>query len=865
MNILPSTNSSDAPLLNTSSLKETLHPTTEIVKAALNTSSVAASSPPSRVMPLPADADIQTIKQYVAEWGRENYVKNLQTAKTIILFLNTLQAGKLAKALIFDDTTFALPNIFHTKIIKENLTRLEIHSNNLEYIPSNIKNLKNLMFLDLSGCSRLTQLPEEIGEMEKLILLNCNDCISLMHIPQQVDQLNKLVKLGLNGCHALISLPDTIKNKHMADGHTLMTRAVTEKNMEELKLLKRLGSDVNCPGSSNEELSNQGATPLLTAIYRNDQVMANMLIKELGANVNQSGGDGTTPLVEAASKNNLELVKLLIKSEAFVNQATREGMTAMDVALWEGNAAMVVLLEKERVDINSPLGNGETPLTRAVSNKKEEIVQLLIEKLDADINQSDATGQTPMTTAVIMNDPEMVHLLNRLGKEAASLNPLNQAANDGHTPLTRAVMQKNLIMLRLLHTLGAEINYESSKAPVNPLTLSISQGNLDAMECLINELHADVNQHLSNGATPLTVAIDINNQEAVKLLKKLHPSLDLNQSTLFDETPLGMAVIKNNPTMLRLLHALGANINQPAKNGETPFATAILYNLPAMKALLTQLGANQEEGEEIVRRKFIAHVWGIAGQTEVIKGSSFELEGLIAQHTLVRLNEYVSEFFASDEFLSDPLINKAISKSDKMMIQESLNDAFPLTPPTEEGYAKAIEKIHSNKPVVILGGVKGQLGTLGHGISIVLHKNQLIICNRGLGMKENAVEAYNLNTDSLSDEQIKEIIEKLTTMQPNIRSFKKMIKALPLEYLGGYVQKPQKVENCAWASSKGALGILCRLCSNQEIGKRIYKKFTNYARQKSYNDYINLEYKNKDHFLINAISSKRKNKSTKNN
>ena len=92
-----------------------------------------------------------------------------------------------------------------------------------------------------------------------------------------------------------------------------------------------------------------------------------------------------------------------------------------------------------------------------------------------------------------------------------------------------------------------------------------------------------------------------------------------------------------------------------------------------------------------------------------------------------------------------------------------------------------------------------------------------------------------------------------------------MIENVPLEYLGGYTQKPQKVENCAWASSKGAVGILCKLCSDQKIGELIYKKFTHYAREKALNTYLKLNYENKDINLIRKIIAKRTNKKNKTN
>lgn len=77
------------------------------------------------------------------------------------------------------------------------LTTLYLNDNNLQRIPSDIVQLKNLSLLDLSG-NKLRSLPAELGDMVQLRELHLNNN-SLRILPCELGRLFLLQVLGIAG------------------------------------------------------------------------------------------------------------------------------------------------------------------------------------------------------------------------------------------------------------------------------------------------------------------------------------------------------------------------------------------------------------------------------------------------------------------------------------------------------------------------------------------------------------------------------------------------------------------------------------------------------------------------------------------
>ena len=98
-----------------------------------------------------------------------------------------------------------------------------------------------------------------------------------------------------------------------------------------------------------------------------------------GANPNAPSfrGDGYTPLIEAAFRGRIAVVRLLIEKKADVKARSRAGWTALMSAAWEGHTEVVKLLLENRANPRAKNGRGETALALGESAGNKDIVALL--------------------------------------------------------------------------------------------------------------------------------------------------------------------------------------------------------------------------------------------------------------------------------------------------------------------------------------------------------------------------------------------------------------------------------------------------------------------------------------------------------
>lgn len=402
--------------------------------------------------------------------------------------------------------------------------------------------------------------------------------------------------------------------------------------------------------------------------------------------------------------------------------------------------------------------------------------------------QSEGASKQKIISICNKNGVNFLEYQAFMDKLGASINDVNKETSSKRTPVTYAVQINNPQMVRLLKELGADLNKETSV-----------------------------------GWFPIIVAIKKNNLQMVRLLKEL--GADLNVETNKGWIPITRAIRENNIDMVKLLIKLGADINRSNKLGNIPLTFAIEGCLPEIQKLLVDQGADIEYAKEFINRKLIAHLWGIKGRSKLKNKSgkeiNFKLAGFSTTAIIKKLSENVQFFFNSNRSAKFPLSEQA-----KQIIQECIDKASQCinkaSPLSTESNSAIVAKIKQNKPHVILGG------SSKHAISIVLCKDKLVVCNRGRGRRANAAEIYSLPAAEVTEEMIKKF--KVSYRDP--KAFNQMISALNLRYLGGFNQKNQKMGNCTWASAKAAFGVLCRFYSDDEIGKKIYKNFTSFSREK---------------------------------
>jgi len=152
---------------------------------------------------------------------------------------------------------------------------------------------------------------------------------------------------------------------------------------------------------------------------------ANELI-ENGANVNQVGYYGRTPLLYALLDNNYKVVKFLIEKDADVNQVDYKGRNPLFFSCYFENYDLAKFLVENGADINNVKNKDYNPLRIACRRKNFNIVKLLINN-KADVNDieniDNIRKNSILDLAIYKSDIDIINFLKENGaKTYAELN-----------------------------------------------------------------------------------------------------------------------------------------------------------------------------------------------------------------------------------------------------------------------------------------------------------------------------------------------------------------------------------------------------------------------------------------------------------
>ncbi|WP_017532364.1 ankyrin repeat domain-containing protein [Wolbachia endosymbiont of Diaphorina citri] len=194
--------------------------------------------------------------------------------------------------------------------------------------------------------------------------------------------------MEISNWHELLSLVNVDKD--------LSKDNVVEKIQNELKRYskeyeewEKSGFDINYVFKDGEKV-----TLLHLAASCDLENIVNALI-EKGANVNEKGAGGETPLHEITHLKSINIANILIKKGADVNSIDMWGETPLCGAVLCDNMVMVDVLIKEGADVNVVDTFRRTPLHWAALRGNMVMVDALIKK-GADVNSVDMCGETPL-------------------------------------------------------------------------------------------------------------------------------------------------------------------------------------------------------------------------------------------------------------------------------------------------------------------------------------------------------------------------------------------------------------------------------------------------------------------------------------
>ena len=367
-------------------------------------------------------------------------------------------------------------------------------------------------------------------------------------------------------------------NKANKEGVTPCHIAAWEGKSESLRVLVELGADVNA-------VNKDGVTSCHFALQKGYIHVLNMLVEQLGAEVNKFDNRGRSLFHQAAEFDYVKALRPLQKLGADINQADKQGNTPCHIAARYGHVEALRTLYELGADFNKANNNGATPFHIAAEYGRCNVLDVLCELYPStDVNQGDKYGDTPSCLAARSGHVEALRTLHKLGAD------LNKSNNDGATPFHIAAEYGQLNVLCLLRELypSTDVN-QGDKYGDTPSCLAARHGQVAALREL-KGWGADVNQGNWDGDTPCHAAVEYGQVAALRELKNL--DADVNQVNKKGYTPCQKAAEVGQIGAICVLSQLGADLNKADNLGATPAYTAAEYNQKNAIEALHRFGAD---------------------------------------------------------------------------------------------------------------------------------------------------------------------------------------------------------------------------------------------------------------------------------
>jgi len=235
-------------------------------------------------------------------------------------------------------------------------------------------------------------------------------------------------------CIAAVML--LVQNAAWAGADEKWIRALTARDLPVIEYLASQGANVNLT-------TNDGRTALMLAAGAGHVDLLQKLLAAK-ADVNFTNDRGGTALMYAATGGDPNSVELLLSHGASVNVKAANGWTAVTLASAKGYETIVKRLLNAGSDVNVADIYGLTPLMRAVSGQKLEVVRILLDQKALRINAKDDQGETALHYAAASGFKEISRLLLNRGADAASRDsagrtPAKVAMAEGHPELAEFI------------------------------------------------------------------------------------------------------------------------------------------------------------------------------------------------------------------------------------------------------------------------------------------------------------------------------------------------------------------------------------------------------------------------------------------
>jgi ankyrin repeat protein len=307
--------------------------------------------------------------------------------------------------------------------------------------------------------------------------------------------------------------------------------------------------------AKNDIASAELNAALLLAASHNDAAMVDLLL-DAGADPKATNEYNASALYAAADHADATVTAKLLAKGADPNVALMSGETPLMLAAREGHVATVHALLEGGADPNAKEKNGnQTALMWAIAGGHSGVTEELV-RYKADVNARTKTGFTALMFAARGDVASAKTLLN------AGANPNDVIPDWGGTALIIAATMGQAAIVEALLDKGADPNYRDSNS-------------FTAMHSAVrdSEYGEDRDQRARAVAT-LKVLIAHKGDVNARLHQEKPTVRALNELEFEGATPLALAAEVNNLEAIKVLVAAGADPNIPTAKGTTPLILA---------------------------------------------------------------------------------------------------------------------------------------------------------------------------------------------------------------------------------------------------------------------------------------------------
>lgn len=210
-----------------------------------------------------------------------------------------------------------------------------------------------------------------------------------------------------------------------------------------------------------------------------------------GANPSYVQGENSALMI-ACSKQNLEIVKLLLEKGANASEKNANGQTALMIAARDCHnlAILRLLISAGHANVNDQDNGGVTVFMYAMKNSDINVLKFMLDQNITNINAADNTGTTAAMWAAKLNKVQAIKMLakNSIGVDWTTTN------NDGDNVLSLAINNGGLDLVKVLLKSVPDFDVDMKMGNGEPTLFWAMRSNKSAniIEYLIDQYDVDV-------------------------------------------------------------------------------------------------------------------------------------------------------------------------------------------------------------------------------------------------------------------------------------------------------------------------------------------------------------------------------------